>query len=476
MVADMPPIPASEFPTEPTPPKTFTSMSQAELAACRERLGLRLPIARLMALLSLCQSEHYEPSEQELILLDMLLAPAVLRPRAALLAALQTANAGAALALSELVTACRGANGLTVQPTAERALRVLVNAQQENELFPPPPDPNSGLALSMTLHADAPIASRRGRSIAQSVLLAGSPFAMSASAPCSSIPDKSPVAGDLYSLIPLPEGEDATAALAILLTAKDIAPGVCLSRVIDQDDYLDALLDAACGIETDLSLLMGEDYQSPLPRGYLLCADEMTTKVLMPRVRNTGLTMTVFARATNSGRLTITAHRTALCSLPLPALKNLSRARAIDVRLDGTTTAPVPPAPQVYDMPSHTVLARTMPLASGLSFDIVCRALEEDIAAMKACAIDPATLCLSVGIAESTATSQCALWSCVLALWQVTRAQAIPLLSPVFASDADHKSAITLSLVAKKRAEDAEKIEQGDPVEPILPLGTEQNK
>jgi cold shock CspA family protein len=64
-------------------------------------------------------------------------------------------------------------------------------------------------------------------------------------------------------------------------------------------------------------------------------------------------------------------------------------------------------------------------------------------------AADTTTLRLAIGVTEDSTTSQCALWSSLLGLWQVLTTHNVPLLPPVFAPAGGQASAITFVCIAK---------------------------
>jgi hypothetical protein len=192
-------------------------------------------------------------------------------------------------------------------------------------------------------------------------------------------------------------------------------------------------------------------------------------------VREAGLAITTFARATASGRLIITERRTPWLSLPIAPLAGLTRPRVVDVRLNGQTAKQSLPPSRRYDLTDHIILVRTLPLLSALTFTDVCRALEEDITQMKKEPVGINTLRMSVGITEDTTTSQCALWSSVLALWRVLTEQNIPSLPPVFAPANEQSGAITLALIAKRRAIADQSAPTPTELEPVLAPAIEEN-
>jgi hypothetical protein len=473
MVHDIPAIPEPQ-PADNTTPR-FSDMTPEEMDALRVRLGLKLPLPRLMVLASLYQKEKREATDRELKLLDSLLYPLIMQPHNALLAALQTSDAPAADALAGLIEHSRAADGITPQPTAKSAWQVLRHAQEEMGIVPPPPDHASGIRLSMVHGADLAVLPRQGLSSVDSFSIEGTPWHITAALPCPVMADKQVRSGDLYSLIPLPLDNDQQTALSLILTAPAIARDLCLIRYVDGGDYSDVLLSHAQGLEADLSLLVGEDYDAPLPAGYIVCADEETTKQLMWRVREAGLAITTFARATASGRLIITERRTPWLSLPIAPLAGLTRPRVVDVRLNGQTAKRSLPPSRRYDLTDHIILVRTLPLLSALTFTDVCRALEEDITQMKKEPVGINTLRMSVGITEDTTTSQCALWSSVLALWRVLTEQNIPSLPPVFAPANEQSGAITLALIAKRRAIADQSAPTPTELEPVLAPAIEEN-
>lgn len=450
----------------------FTDMTPEQAATLRERLGIELPLPRLMTLFAVYQKEGRDPSEEELSLLDSLLTPSITRPSQALLAALQTRDTSVAQAFSTLLTACRGANGITPQPTLKSALCAMEQALDDRGILPPSSSA-SGCSLSLASRNDAPILAHRGHTAVDPLALEDTPFSVTASLPRPSILDKQPLAGDLYSLIAPPADEAGTEALSLMLTAKEVANKLYLLRYITHDDYMSILLSAPQGMETDLSLLVGEyDSQKPpyrLPAGYLVCADEATTKALLRQSKALGLSMTTFARATASRRLTITKQQETQLSLPLAPLQSLSRPRTVDVRLDAQDAAPTLPPPRRYDTAAHTLLTRSLPAIPTLTFGAVCRALEEDVAAAKESDIGSSGLCLSIGIAEDATTSLCALWSCVLALWQVSNDHHLPLLPPVWTCANGKPSTVTLIVMAQRRAIGKKTSPQEAHQEPILP-------
>ena len=450
MDTDISSVPPNEAEVDSAP--RFTAMSPEELAALRHRLSLKLPLPRLMALSALYQKENREPTERELTLLDTLLYPAVMRPHATYLAALQTREADTAMALSKLIEHSRGADGITPKPTPESALSVLCQTQRAKGILPPPPDYATATALSVTVRAHAPLLPRLGRIVTDTLALGDSPFDLTATYPCPSKSDSSLRPGDFYSLIPRPADSDSQTALTILLAAKDIEKALCRLEYVTSGEYIKLLLSTPAGMEADLSLLAGEDYRVPLPEGYVVCADEATTQTLLRRVHATGLDMTTFARVTGGDRLVLTERRTPVLSLPVSRLRTLTRPRDVDVRMDSQAagTRPLPPS-RLTEWNGHIVQYRTIPLTPTLSASDVQAALEEDITTMQASDADLSTLRLAVGITQNASTSQCALWSGVLALWQVLDEQSIPLLPVVYASSAECPGAITSVFIAKSR-------------------------
>jgi hypothetical protein len=143
--------------------------------------------------------------------------------------------------------------------------------------------------------------------------------------------------------------------------------------------------------------------------------------------------------------------------------------------LNGQTAKRSLPPSRRYDLTDHIILVRTLPLLSALTFTDVCRALEEDITQMKKEPVGINTLRVSVGITEDTTTSQCALWSSVLALWRVLTEQNIPSLPPVFAPANEQSGAITLALIAKRRAIADQSAPTPTELEPVLAPAIEEN-
>jgi hypothetical protein len=440
-------IPESQ--PEPDASPRLADMTPGEMDALRTHLGLGLPLPRLMALASLYQKEKRQPADRELKLLDSLLYPLIMQPHNALLAALQTSDAPAAEALASMIEHSRAPGGITPQPTPKSALDALRHAQASADILPPPPDHASGMRLSLSHRADLPILSRHGLAPVDDLAIQGTPWHVISAAPVPSVTDKQTRTGDLYSLISPPSDEDAQSTLSRLLTAPDVAHRLCFVRYVEEGDYSDVLLSRVQGLEADLSLLIGEDYDAPLPAGYLVGADEETTGRLMPRVREAGLAFTTFARATASGRLTIAEQCTPWLSLPISPLLNLARPRTVDVRLDNPPLAKPLPSARSYTLSDHTILTRTLPLVPTLTFTDVCRALEEDITRARENAADTTTLRLAIGVTEDSTTSQCALWSSLLGLWQVLTTHNVPLLPPVFAPASGQAGAITFVCIAK---------------------------
>ena len=455
----------------PSPPR-FADMTEVELEDLRKRLSLNLPLPRLMALALAYQKEE-DPSEKALVLWDGLLYRAMMRPGTTLLAALQTSDADTARALSDLVAHSKGASGITPQPTPAHALRVLAERQLSRGILPPPPDYTDGARLCLLPRYDLPLSFRKGLWPVDGLDIEDTPFRATLARPYPPCPDTAPHTGDHYSLIATPQGEDAKNALALLLTAPDVAKKLRFVCHLDKDGYGDVLLSRPQGLEADPSVLATE--QIPLPDGYLVCADRATTRLLMQRVVASCLTMTTFARATDTGRLVITERQEPLCSLPVSRLLILARPRAVDVR-PHSSAAEVRLTPACrHELGDRVLITRTLPLCSDLSARNVRLALEEALTAIQTDDAHPSTVCLSVGITESSSTSQCALWSAVLGIWMAVTAHDVALAPAVFASAGERQSAVTLALSAKRCAPNAHPTAVPAQNEPILASQDEEN-
>lgn len=441
MVVDIPAAPEMESQTTPR----IADMTQEQLMLFRERLGLKLPLARLSALASLYQKETREPSDYEWMLLDTLLYSHIMRPHTSLLAALQTQDPTTAAALSRLMQASRRANGTTPQPTPESLFDVMRQAQENANILPPPPNRADGTCPVLIAERDTLRLLSQGFVPTASRTIEGTPWQIVTARPVPPRAATYPKPGELYSLLPLPADQDSLQALALLLTARDVAPKLHLVRHVTAADYLEIIFSSS-GFEADFSLL--SDDPTTLPEGYWISADEATTKTLWQRAKQAGLSMTTFGRATVGGRLVVTQQRTTLFSSSLAQLRGLARPRAVDVRLDGPIPpCPIPPSCR-YELASHTMLTRTFPLTPALTVQDVWGALKEDVTALLQQGIAPCSLQLAVGITENEATSLCALWSALLALSRTLDENDIPLAPAVFADAKGHASTVTFALIA----------------------------
>lgn len=429
-----------------TPPKPTAS-------DLRERFGLKLSPLRIDALLAAYRAEKREPSEQELRTLDALLYGAVCSPSASSLTSFQTEDADTAAIFADLIEKSKDIRGKAPLPTPATALRVAPDTLARKGIVPPSPRGATGERLLMISHKEYPLLPLYGLRPVESLSLGDTwriVRAVSAE-PWLVFPAAN---GELCSLILPPEGEDAYERMLAFFSRKEIQTPIRFLCAVHRETYLKTLLSRANGYDVDLSALPGLADLSPaeaaerLPFGYLVCADQASTRYLMEQAQASGLTMAAFARVNESFALSFSTHGTVEFSFPTAALRNLAQPRSLQLRTANQDGHKEQEIPILHGYIGNDTIAHcTLTSDATLTPPDVVTAFRQTLETLMEHGGDRQTFYAIIGLSEHAEVSPSGLWSAVLGLHRAMCEQRIPSYYPVFTRT--EQGQLTLCLIAK---------------------------
>ena len=422
-------------------------------AALRERLGLKLSPLRIDALLVAFQAAKREPSEQELRTLDALLYGAVMEPRASSLSSFQTEDPDTAATFSDLIEKSKDIRGKAPLPTPAIALRVASDMLSRKGITPPAPRGATGERLLMISHKEYPLLPLYGLRPIESISLGNTWRIVKAvsAEPWFVFPSAN---GELCSLILPPDGEDAYDRILAFFSRKEIQTPIRFLCAVHRETYLQTLLARANGYDVDLSALPGLSDLSPaeaaerLPFGYLVCADQASTRYLMEEAQASGLTMAAFACVNESFALTFSTHGAVEFSFPTPQLRNLAQPRSIQIRTANQGDRQKQEHTILHGrIGTDTMAYCTLALDTTLTPSDVLSAFEQTLNTLTEHGGDRRTAYAIVGLGEHAEVAPSGLWSAVLGLHRATCEQRIPSYHPIFTHT--EQGELTLCLIAK---------------------------
>ena len=432
-------------------------MQNTTLSALRTQLGLKLSPLRLDALLSVFRAEKREPSEQELRTLDALLYDSIMTPSASSLTSFQTEDTDTAAIFSDLIAKSKDIRGKTPLPTPASALRVASEALARKGICPPAPQGASGERLLLISRDNYPLLSLYGLCPTESVPPGDTPWRMVraiSSDPWFIFPAAT---GDLCSLILTPEDEeDGDDRLLRFFSRKEIQTLIHQVRAVRRETYLEALLSLANGYDIDLSALPALAELRPaeavqkLPRGYLVCTDQQSTRSLMEEAQAEGLSMAAFARVNDTQTLTFLTHGVKEFSFPTARLRDLAQPRSLQLRTANQTEGQEQNAPIQHAYIGEDTLAYcTLAINATLLPNDVHTAFEKTLSSLIEHGGDRKSVYAIIGMGEHAEVSPCGVWSAVLGLHRAMCEQNVPAFAPVLAHATEGQ--LMLCLVAKTR-------------------------
>jgi hypothetical protein len=374
------------------------------------------------------------------------------------MAALTTEDADTATMLADLIEKSKDVRGVAPMPTPTSALLVATQALARNGIYPPAPQGPYGERLLLVSHEDYPLLFRQALHATAHIALPGTPWRL-VRAICDEPHSPQPIAkNDLCCLLLPPDGEDAPERLTDFFTRLEIQKLMHDITPVCRGKYLEALVSRANGYDIDLSALPGladlppEQAAAQLPRGYLLYADQASTRYIMEQATAYGLTMTAFARVTDTNLLSFSTHGTQEFSFSAPQLRHLMVPRIIELRMaDRPSLKEEHPPVGITHQGLDTIATVTLPLTANLTPHDITQVFTSALCALG----DHGShhgIYAAIGLSESTTTPPSVLWSAILGVHCALCENNIPALPPVWHSANTGDEIITLCLIARTPA------------------------
>ena len=460
---------------EPQTVDHFGYLPEESLRALRASLSLTMQHARLCSCSAYYRSVRRDPSVDELRLIDAYLCACTARSaKNTSLSSLTSSDAGIASMLHSLIQQSKTPGGMTPVPTLASAL----GASRDKTGSVPLADARTGARFCWLTDEDYGALPLQGKLPQQSISIVGAGMRLVLVAPTKPHEDTPPHTGELIGLLSLPEeaSEAYFAQLHQCLSDAEIRRHIHGCSVCSRGELLALLLELSPnGCYADVSVLDQKNNGISLfeiaaqTRGYLIRANEAGMKVLLHRMRDCGLGLTVFARLCNDGRLTMAKRDALFASVSVTLLHSLMSRRSVSLKLCTAPFSAVPaenkcslistcndweqvaslPAGEPMSLGAYTVMHTTLPLQDALSPYDVRRALMQCALELTAAGGDFNTLSAAAALSAGTQCSPCALWSAALGVHSLLDAWHIPSLAPIIKNDDETVGSLTVCLFAR---------------------------
>ena len=444
----------------------FGYLPEESLRALHASLSLGMSHARLAACAEHYRSVGRDATVDELRLIDAYLASERVRDRQSMtLSTLTSPDERVAELLRSLVACCQAPNGYAHPLTLKHCLRA--SAQSAPAL--PPLDAKTGLAVHFVTDEQYGLLELRGLSPVQSVRLGDTGLRLVLTKPAKAFVKTTRSKGELIALLSCPDGagESYFADLRSFLNSESIRTCMQKLTVCSRGELLSTLL-TLCpnGCHADPSVLGVAPSDA---RGYLIASNEAGMRTLLDGARSYGLPLTVFARMTDDGLLTLAERDARRATVALSLLRNLAQQSVLSLQLSTHDAHGVAPA----SLPTHvsqangweaaehyalgepvtvggyTFMHTALALHDALTPHDVTRAVMQCALELTAAGGDFDTLCAAVALSVGPDCSPIAAWSAALGIHGVLNEWALSSCEPIVRSIGSGTGDLTICLFAR---------------------------